>query len=171
MPHKYIDLLNQQISKLDEPKFDLEAWKNYTIILLEKIFGSKTHKIQQIEAIKFDFSSWSLRDTTGKKTGIDACKEIGREILEASINELENFGIPKNGYSIDEGDVSIIIKAFENNLTVSQYKDIIKLIKSTETTEYKTSELISLLKSFGESNTIRILVEILVNPDFKEKIL
>ena len=37
MAEKEIALLKEQIKRLEDKKFDLEAWKNHTIIYLERI--------------------------------------------------------------------------------------------------------------------------------------
>ncbi|OQX72447.1 MAG: hypothetical protein B6D64_15150, partial [Bacteroidetes bacterium 4484_276] len=95
MKQKQIELLQQQIDKLDSKDFDLEAWKNYTIVLLARLFGEDNQKIKQIEKLDYEYNSWSLRDTSGFTSYLQTCKELGRKILEASIIEIENFGIPK----------------------------------------------------------------------------
>ena len=38
MAEKEIALLQEQITRLGDRKFDLEAWKNSTLIYLERIF-------------------------------------------------------------------------------------------------------------------------------------
>ena len=81
MPKKEIDLLKAQIDKLNAKGFDLDAWKKYTIIILARIFGENTQKIKQIDSIEYDYSSWSLRDTTGSNSYLDTCKKLGKEIL------------------------------------------------------------------------------------------
>ncbi|MCF6342481.1 MAG: hypothetical protein L3J31_06720, partial [Bacteroidales bacterium] len=68
MAQKEIKLLEQQISRLSNTGFDLEAWKKYTIIVLARIFGSNDEKIRQVEQLESEFSSWSLRDASGNKS-------------------------------------------------------------------------------------------------------
>ena len=53
---KEIKLLEEQIGKLESKNFDLEAWKQYTIVLLARIFGDNNQKIQQVEKIEYDYS-------------------------------------------------------------------------------------------------------------------
>lgn len=166
MVEKHISLLNEQISKLNSKDFDLEAWKSYTVILLERIFGNKSHKIAQIQNLKYDFGSWSLRDTTGNKTGLEACKDVARRILEASIEELNDFGLPGGQNSAKPGiDTNFIVEILENNLTVSQYREISKILKSAETPVFKKSEIISKLKEYGKDSVENILAGILVHTD------
>ena len=49
MPKKEISLLQSKIDKLKAKDFDLDAWKKYTIIILARIFGDNSQKVQQIE--------------------------------------------------------------------------------------------------------------------------
>ena len=92
MTDKYIELLRIQMAKLEEADFDLEAWKSGSIVLLSRIFGDSSSKLTQLEKIKFDFSSWSLRDSTGSRDQMESCKKRCKGILEASTIELEVLG-------------------------------------------------------------------------------
>ena len=94
MVKKEIQLLEQQIDKLGSKDFDLSAWKKYTVIILARIFGEKNEKIRQIEKLEFEFSSWSLRDASGNESYEEGTKKLAREILQASIDELNLFGLP-----------------------------------------------------------------------------
>ena len=49
MAEKEIALLQEQIERLGEKKFDLDAWKNHTIIFLERIFGKDSSKLRMIK--------------------------------------------------------------------------------------------------------------------------
>ena len=68
MSEKEIQLLEQQIEKLDTKDFDLQAWKKYTIVILARIFGNKNEKIRLVEKLDYEFSSWSLRDASGNES-------------------------------------------------------------------------------------------------------
>ena len=98
MAEKEIALLKEQLARLDEKKFDLEAWKNHTLIFLERIFGKENSKLNLIRELHYDYSSWNLRDTAaaGKTKDKDPVKIQAREILSATITELEKLGLPKN---------------------------------------------------------------------------
>ena len=96
MEEKYIQLFTRQIEKLDTEDFDLEAWKSSTIVLLKKVFGAQDPKIEQIEKLKIDYSSWTLRDSNAKYKPIETCKKIGKEILLSAIDEIELLGVNDN---------------------------------------------------------------------------
>lgn len=94
MKKQVIKLLEKQIEKLEQPDFDLEAWKSATIAVLSRIFGESDGKVKQITDLKIDYSSWALRDSNAKYKPVETCKKKGHAILEAAIDEIETFGIP-----------------------------------------------------------------------------
>lgn len=170
MAQKEIELLKARIEKLDAKDFDLEAWKNHTIVILERIFGSGNQKIEQIKKINYDYGSWSLRDTSGYSSYLDTCKKLSREILEASISELENFGLPEKGSAEQKQSESIIviISALEDELKVSQLKEIKKIAGSDKEIEAKQKEIIEKLRVFGNESAINILSKILAGTNFPD---
>jgi hypothetical protein len=165
MSKKEIELLKSRIEKLDAKDFDLEAWKNYTIVLLERIFGPANQKIKQIEGIEYDYSSWSLRDTSGYSSYQDACKKLSREILEASISELENFGLPELNKDKQKEDetLKVIISVLEDELKISQYKELLETVSSNKSNDEKAKEIELILKSYGAELSNTILARILAN--------
>lgn len=109
MMEKEIRLLNDLIIKIENKDFDLEAWKSSTIIILESIFSDNNQKIRQIENIKLRSGGIATTNTSHFWHNMDSCKKRGKEILEACIIELENFGLSKkedaknNSYGITAG--------------------------------------------------------------------
>ncbi len=166
--NKEVSLLRELLAMLDDEKFDLDAWKMHALIILARIFGNDTQKIKQIEEIKYDFSSWSLRDNSGTISNIDACKTVANEIIIASIRELEALGKPdaerinlkKSNDSFIE--TSEIIKQFEDELKVSQLKELKLIISSQDNADEKRSRLIGKLKEFGVDTSPSILAGILL---------
>jgi len=55
MAKKEIALLKQQLNRLDEKKFDLDAWKNHTLIFLERIFGKENTKLNLIRDLHYEY--------------------------------------------------------------------------------------------------------------------
>jgi len=161
---KYIEMLQKQIEKLNDKEFDLEAWKNYTIIMLGRIFGENNQKIKQIEKIDYDFGSWSLRDTSGNSDYMDSCKKMGRVVLEASINEIEVFGLPEQNTQDDNTVIDILLTAIEDELTGSQFKEIKKIAASIDNESEKKEKLMSNLKSLNAENLAGIIANIISNP-------
>lgn len=96
MKSQYIKILQKQIEKLDAPDFDLEAWKSSTISVLSRVFGKGDIRAEQIEKLKIDYSSWTLRDSNANYKPIESAKRMGKEILATAIEEIEIFGAPEN---------------------------------------------------------------------------
>jgi hypothetical protein len=169
MKQQQIDLLRQQISKLDEKRFDLEAWKNYTIIVLARIFGENNQKIRQIEKLEYEHNSWSLRDTSGYSAYLQTAKKLGREILEASVDEIERFGVPEKPVETENTvNISVILNALEDELKGSQFKSLMKLLKSDLSEDEKKRQFHDIIEELGTQTTQAILESILLNAGFVE---
>lgn len=158
MAEKEIALLKEQIERLDDPKFDLGAWKNRTSIFLERIFGRQSTKIKMINDLHYDYSSWSLRDTAagGSEKDKDPIKIQARQILEATISELEYIGLPT------EKQVRYKVKELlEDELTGRQVKEIEILLKSDDPD--KTEKIASLLEPVQKHALAAILAKLLTS--------
>lgn len=165
---KEIKLLQEQIDKMDVKDFDLNAWKQYTIILLARIFGEQTQKIAQIENIEYDYSSWSLRDTSGRSSNLETCKKSGREILTASIEELKALGLPeKNIIPEKHIQIDVILTSLDNELKGSQYKEIAQIVNAGMNSQKKKKELQKVIKRYGSDIAESVLAEILASPELK----
>jgi hypothetical protein len=167
---KEIKLLEEQISKLELKKFDLEAWKQYTIVLLARIFGDDNQKVRQIEKIEYDYSSWSLRDTSGSSAYLETCKKLGKEILQASIDELKAFGLPDlSEPAQDYIPVGIILSALEDDLKVSQFRKLKSIINEEKSQEEKRKDIKELLKDLQKDDALNIVLNILSSNDLTGK--
>lgn len=125
MAEKEIALLKEQIERLNEPKFDLEAWKNQTVIFLERIFGRESSKVRLVRDLHYDYSSWSLRDTTGAGQSKDPVRFQARSILEATIEELEKLGLPQG--KPESGRLQELLR---EELTGKQMREIASVLES-----------------------------------------
>jgi hypothetical protein len=161
---KEIKLLQDQIEKLNRKEFDLDAWKQYTVVLLARIFGEHDPKIKQIEKIEYDFSSWSLRDTSGKSAYMETCKKLGREVLEASVDELKAFGLPDKQAKPEKSiPVESLIHALEEELKISQYRELVRLIVSESDQDEKIKKLKELIGKFEKSFSENVLLSFLAD--------
>ncbi|MCK3685719.1 hypothetical protein [Maribellus sp. YY47] len=158
MAEKEIALLKEQLASLDEPKFDLEAWKNHTLIFLERIFGKDSTKLKLIRDLRYDYSSWNLRDTAaiGKTKDKDPVKMQAREILEATIMELEKLGLPG-----DTSEHQKVWELLEDELTGRQVKEIETLLKS-EISD-KAEKIGEILEKLEKENLAAIIAKLLLN--------
>ena len=167
-PKKSIEVLQAQILKLEEKEFDLNAWKNFTELLLERIFGLNNTKIEAIEKIKYDQGSWVLRDETGYTNSIEACKKLGREVLEEAIVELETFGLPEE--SSDTISFRILMTALKDELTGSQLREIKKAVAEKGAIEDRKKILITKLQGYGSDAAWAIVANILTDKQIAEKL-
>ena len=151
MAQKEIKLLEQQIARLNDEDFDLEAWKKYTIIFLARIFGSDDEKIRQTEQLDFEFSSWTLRDASGDKSYEDGTKKLAKEILTAAIDEIKVFGIPESSKSDENKDLLSILNIILDELKGSQVKQLKSIFASKQNKEEKRRQIKELLEEMGES--------------------
>ncbi len=169
MKEPEIELLNKQVSKLNADDFDLEAWKTGAIILMERIFGPGNQKIKQLEKIKYDQSSWALREAKGSKNMMETCKKQGKEILDIAMDELRQFGFPEEFADAQAAPFkSVIVDALENELKISQYREVVRIIDSDKKLIEKQKELVDTLHKYGHDVTENILTSILLSEQTKK---
>ncbi len=162
-PKNAVKVLKDQIEKLEAKDFDLNAWKNFTTLLLERIFGPKTKKIEAIRKIKYDQGSWVLRDETGYTNSMEACKKLGSEILEEVIVELEAFGAPEENSNTINFDV--ILNALQDELTGSQFREIKTALEEERQIKDLQKILVTKLKGFDSEGIYAIVANILSNEE------
>ena len=156
MEIKEIQLLQEQIEKLNEKGFDLESWKIYTINLLSRIFGQQSHKINQIKELRYDFSSWSLRDTSGSQ---DSIKKKAKVIVKSAINELEQFGLPD--MEKNNEPTNLIAEILKDELKGSEFKRITNIINEDESDETKSKHLTELLNDMDTKTKDQIILNLM----------
>ncbi|MCG6190407.1 hypothetical protein [Maribellus maritimus] len=156
MAEKEIALLKEQITRLDEKNFDLEAWKNHTLIFLERIFGKDSSKIKMIKDLHYDYSSWSLRDTAaaGKTKDKDPVRMQADEILRATVAELESLGLPENKKEQEK-----VWELLQDELTGKQVKEIEALQKSED--PEKTEKIAIILEKLEKENLALTVAKLL----------
>ena len=158
MANKEISLLKEQLARLDEKKFDLEAWKTHTLIFLERIFGKDSAKSKLIEDLHYDYSSWNLRDSAaaGKTKDKDPVKLQAREILGATIMELEHLGLPEM-----EDEQQKLWELLQDELTGKQVKEIEAIIKSDD--KEKDKKISEILDNLEKENLSLLLSKLLLS--------
>ncbi len=167
MIDKYVEVLKKQIVKLNDDDFDLEAWKSATNVLLGRIFGDTTIKIGEIDKIKYDFGSWSLRDASGSRDQMQSCKKRGRGILEACITELDILGLEEND-SAETSENVALRNVVELELKISEYRSLIKILKNKSTREEKRTMLIRAIQNLDTLVAPGIVANLLTEPAFRK---
>ncbi len=132
MSTKEIQILEQQIDRLDAKDFELEAWKKYTMVILARIFGEKSEIIRMIDKLEYEFSSWSLRDASGNESYEEGTKKLAREILQAAVDELKVFGLPETIEDQSEEAIYDFINILLDELKGSQVKKLKPILSSRE---------------------------------------
>lgn len=158
MLDKEVTILKEQIEKLEAKGFDLEAWKIYTISIIERIFSADSHKIDQLKELKYDFSSWSLRDTSGSTGSI---KKKARVILESAINELQQFGLPEKDQAKSQTTSESLLSVFEDELKGAQFKRLKEILKTSDVKE-KKEQLSELFKELDNEERESLLINIML---------
>jgi hypothetical protein len=155
-------LLQKQIDKLNDDDFDLNAWKNGTTMVLERIFGPQNRKITAIEQIKYELSSWSLRDAKGSRSQLESCKQQGREILLTAIDELELLGAPGDA---EKGSpiADMLEEALGLELKVADFKKVIEWVGSDEKAEQKRKKLEPIFENLHKDAMENILMALLTS--------
>jgi hypothetical protein len=174
MTDKQIELIKKQLDKIDSPDFDLEGWKSSSIVILSRIFGDGYSGIKALENIKY--SGGGFGDVLWDN--LTACKKQGKDILGACVTELETFGQPEpkknENSSININltqnqnqtvNLTLLISALEDELTISQFKEVNELMKAEEPKSEKKKKIIEKIKSFGSDVASNILANILTNPN------
>ncbi|MDA3880089.1 MAG: hypothetical protein PF436_06860 [Prolixibacteraceae bacterium] len=145
MEDNKINILNQLIDALNKKDVDFEAWKLKATLVLKQIFGRNDEKIEIVNELHYDYSSWSLRDGFGGKQH-DPIKERAKEILEAAIFELQ----------LNSSDN--IISVFQEKLTGDEYNSLLNVMKNNETED----ELSSFFGKIAPASKDAILAKIIL---------
>ena len=95
MKEQLVNILEKQLDKLDQPDFDLEAWKSSASAALDKVYGKGNDLSQEVRSLKIDYSSWALRDSNSGYMPKESTKKRGKEIIESAIEEISVFGVPQ----------------------------------------------------------------------------
>ncbi|MBN1820520.1 MAG: hypothetical protein JXR31_06690 [Prolixibacteraceae bacterium] len=151
-----IKLIKEQLLKLDDKDFNLDAWKKHTIIFLERFFGSNSSKVKLIEDLRYDYSSWNLRDIAGSGKTKDPVKTQAAEILEAIVYELEKLGLPKESKVNDK-----LLSLLSDELTGKQIKEIEHILE--EKTTNKTEKIQDILNNLEKENLSLIVSRLLTS--------
>ena len=134
-------------------------------MVLSRIFGKDSDKIEQIQNINYDYSSWTLRDTSGA-SATEIVKKLGRELLETAIQELEVFGLPEKQESGQLG-LGVIQSALEDNLRISQYRELISIIHEIRQRPDRKKKLNEKLQTYGDETVREVLSSILSHPELE----
>lgn len=153
---KEIALLRKQLESLNKSKFDLEDWKNQTLIFLERIFGKEDSKMRLVRDLRYDYSSWNLRDTAGIGVSKDPVKSQAMAILEAAIEELEALGLPAS-----KSEASRVRELLSDELTGKQMKQIDNILQTES--DNRIENISNVLEEIPDESLAKILAQLLIS--------
>lgn len=153
---KEIALLRRQLDLLDKSKFDLEDWKNQTLIFLERIFGKENSKLRLVRDLRYDYSSWNLRDASGIGVSKDPVKSQAMAILEAAIAELEALGLPTS-----KSETSRVRELLGDELTGKQMKRIDNILQTE--IDSRIENISNVLEEIPAESLAKILAQLLIS--------
>ncbi|HPR33806.1 MAG TPA: hypothetical protein PLK12_17020 [Prolixibacteraceae bacterium] len=144
-----VEILEELLQALNQKTFDLDAWKIRSVLILKKIFGDRDPKVGYIEQLRYDYSSWALRDHSGGVVH-DPVKDKAREIIETALIELK----------LEESDpVMNALSQTLSGLEMDQLKGIL------DKGEAANNELKDFLENLPSGKTIDILARFIRNRD------
>lgn len=155
MAEKEIALLRELIDRLNNQKFDLDAWKNHAEVYMELIFGKDSSIAKMIRELKYDNSSWSLRDASGAGKPSNPVLVQAKEILEAAIVSLQQFGIPEKN-----SEASKAWNLLDEELTGKQAKELRAIAQSDDPA--KSDKIIDILETLDCETLAKIVAGILL---------
>lgn len=160
----YLNLLQQQLSKIDDREFDLISWKKATILLTASCFGSNSPQVAALDKIDYAYSSWALRDESGTTDPVKTdCKTTLFTIIEELKIKLETSTELSNAGDLN--NLSFLWLPFEDELTGASLKRLKALITKANVSE---DEVQMFLKDLPNQTLINIIQQMLMSKEFKQ---
>ncbi|MDH5602818.1 MAG: hypothetical protein OEY51_02720 [Cyclobacteriaceae bacterium] len=159
MIDNYIKLIKKQVAKLDADTCDFEAWKSSSIVIFTRVFGKNDPKLSQLEAINVEYgSSWSMRTVSGSFDPVTSAKNMGRELMEIAIDELELFG-----EEITLPCRQKVYEALGEVMKVNDFNALRAVVESEEDRPVRKKKITETLKKYKQEEIKEVLVAILLN--------
>lgn len=159
----YLELLQNQLAKIDERDFDLAAWKKATILLTTSCFGSHSPQVAALEKIDYAYSSWALRDESGTT---DPVKTDCKTTLTTIINELKIKleSTNEENTAVELNNLNFLWLPFEDELTGSALKKLKALLTKANVS---AEEVQIFLKDLPNQTLVNIIQSMLLSGEFK----
>jgi hypothetical protein len=134
------------LNEIEKKEFDLEAWKMKASVVFTKFFGLGDEKIGFIKNLRYDFSSWALRDSSGGKQP-DSVKENARRIIETALLEIS--------LSKDE---NLVFDTIQEELTGTEFSSLMEVVEKSETISSDLNEYFNKLAASKKEQLLTKLV-------------
>ncbi|WP_430809447.1 MULTISPECIES: hypothetical protein [unclassified Carboxylicivirga] len=160
----YLELLEKQMTLIDQRDFDLASWKKATILITSSCFGVNSPQVAAIDKIDYAYSSWALRDESG--TG-DPVKTECKTILSTIISEykIRLSAKPSDDATNTSNGLEFMWLPFEDELTGAALKKLKLLITKANV---QPEEVEAFLKDFPNQTLVNILQRALLAKEFKQ---
>lgn len=149
-----IGLITDRLKKLNSKPFDWVAWKKGTLLVIKSIFGEESAYFNQLNNTDYEYSSWSLRDTSGSG---DPVKSSCAELLEICLIDLQSRQQHKTQSASEK-----ITKVLENYFPTPLKTDILSIANSELPNFEKSEKLIKTLNQIDKNTTTKVLVDLIV---------
>ncbi len=160
----YLELLENQLQKIDEREFDLVSWKKATVLLTTSCFGSQSPQVAALEKIDYAYSSWALRDESGTT---DPVKTDCKTTLSTIINELriKQASSDEDKRAGEVNNLDFLWLPFEDELTGSALKKLKALLTKANVS---AEEVQMFLKDLPNQTLVNIIQSMLLSSEFKQ---
>ena len=142
----YIENLNHLKQELSAANFNLDAWKLKSSNIFKLIFGDQDPKLAQIAQLHYDYSSWSLRDSSGGRN-VDKVLDTAHAIIDTAIFEI----------SVDETNKT------EKITSVLSTEDSATLFEILAQQEIDETALKTLLEKLDDIQKVNLLQALLMH--------
>jgi hypothetical protein len=149
MDNSKSSILNDLLDEIGKKEFDLEAWKMKALMVFKMFFGPEDEKIGFIKNLRYDYSSWTLRDSAGSKQP-DSVKENARRIVETALLEI----------SLSTKDENLVLDTIKEELTGKEYSSLMNIVEKSEDL---TSGLNEYFVNLVASKKEQILTKLVLN--------
>jgi hypothetical protein len=151
-PQAAILQIKERGDKLDQKSFDWVAWKKGTLLVLQNIFGTDSAYYKQLAETDYEYSSWSLRDTSGSS---DPVKSSCQDLLDICRTDLMSH--QESAVSTKEK----MAKLLSQYLTDSQISIIMEVVQSNTPPHQKNEQIGEILKDFSPELSTKVLIELI----------
>jgi len=183
---KIIESLKKQIdeietlSKKDRKNPEFTGWVNKTVRILERINGKDSSYVLGFHQISFTLRTFSSTSEYKFEEAYQNGLKKAKSYLENVIEELYEIGLPENiklddkSNNMNQNSANAVVNVnvnnnlnlninnvLENNLTVSQYKQLQKILSIEEEKE-KENKLKEFFSNLGINAITEILKEIIL---------
>ncbi|WP_175576956.1 hypothetical protein [Alkaliflexus imshenetskii] len=147
----FLPLLEERRKKLDQKPFDWSAWKKGTLLVLKGAFGENSAYHKQLSQTEYEYSSWSLRDTSGSG---DPVKSACAELLDICMIDLKSSSFQQNSTE------ALAIDSYRKFLPQATIEEIRAILGSDLPPFQQEEKVLNILTGQDTSTVLRLLTSL-----------